>query len=44
LRRASIVPPQITQIFIGLADFGLPTDVIDLYEARQILLERMGKE
>ena len=44
LSRASIVPPQITQIFMGIIHFGLPTDVIDLYEARQILLERMGKE
>jgi len=36
---ASIVPPQISQIFMGLADFGLPTDVIDVYEARDILLK-----
>ena len=36
--KASIVPPQISQIFMGLADFGLPTDVIDVYEARDILL------
>lgn len=44
LRQASIVPPQITQVFMGIADFGLPTDVIDLYEARQILVERMRRE
>jgi len=37
--RASIVPPQITQIFLGLADLGLPTDVIDVSEAKKILLE-----
>jgi energy-coupling factor transport system ATP-binding protein len=36
---ASIVPPQISQIFMGLSDFGLPTDVIDVYEARDILLD-----
>ncbi|MFQ6064358.1 MAG: energy-coupling factor ABC transporter ATP-binding protein [Candidatus Bathyarchaeia archaeon] len=36
---ASIVPPQISQIFMGLTDLGLPTDVIDVYEARDILLE-----
>jgi energy-coupling factor transport system ATP-binding protein len=37
--RASIVPPQITQIFLGLADLGLPTDVIDVSEAKKVLLE-----
>lgn len=42
LTQASIVPPQITQIFMKLADFGLPANVIDLYEAREILLERLG--
>jgi len=37
--RASIVPPQIAQIFMNLADFGLPMNVIDVYEARKILLD-----
>ncbi|PVX23837.1 MAG: ABC transporter ATP-binding protein [Candidatus Bathyarchaeum sp.] len=41
--QASIVPPQITQIFLGLADLGLPTDVIDVHEATKILLERLRK-
>jgi len=36
--QASIVPPQISQIFLGLADLGLPTNVIDVHEARRILL------
>ena len=44
LTQASIVPPQITQIFMKLADFGLPVDVIDIYEAREILLKRLGKK
>ena len=39
--QASIVPPQITQIFLGLADLGLPTDVIDVHEAAKILLARL---
>ena len=39
--QASIVPPQITQIFLGLADLGLPTDVIDVHEATKILLDRL---
>jgi energy-coupling factor transport system ATP-binding protein len=37
--RASIVPPQITQIFLQLADLGLPTDIIDVYQARGVLHE-----
>ncbi len=39
--QASIVPPQITQIFLGLPDLGLPTNVIDVHEARRILLDRL---
>jgi energy-coupling factor transport system ATP-binding protein len=35
--KASIVPPQITQIFLHLTDFGLPTNVIDVYQARNVL-------
>jgi len=42
--RASIVPPQITQIFHGLADLGLPTDVIDVSEAKKILIEYFEEE
>ena len=38
---ASIVPPQITQIFLGLKDLGLPTDLIDVYEARRVLLNSL---
>lgn len=43
LTQASIVPPQITQIFMGLTDFGLPFNVIDLYEASEILSKRLGQ-
>ncbi|MEM2387170.1 MAG: ABC transporter ATP-binding protein [Candidatus Bathyarchaeia archaeon] len=39
LEQASIVPPQIAQIFINLADLGFPKDVIDVYEARETLLK-----
>ncbi|MGQ9460473.1 MAG: energy-coupling factor ABC transporter ATP-binding protein [Candidatus Bathyarchaeaceae archaeon] len=37
--QASIVPPQITQIFLGLSDLGLPTNVIDIHEAKKVLLD-----
>lgn len=40
---ASVVPPQITQIFHNLANFGLPPDVIDIYEAKKILLGFFGE-
>jgi energy-coupling factor transport system ATP-binding protein len=38
LTQASIVPPQITQIFLQLSDFQLPKEVIDVYKARENLL------
>jgi len=44
LAQASIVPPQIAQIFFELADLGLPKNVIDVYEAQRILLERMERK
>jgi len=42
LTQASVVPPQIAQIFIQLADLGLPQNIIDIYEAREILLKFFG--
>jgi energy-coupling factor transport system ATP-binding protein len=44
LAQASIVPPQITKIFLELADLGLPTDVIDVHQATKILLNRLRKQ
>lgn len=41
LTQASIVPPQITQIFTVLAGLGLPTDVINVSEAKEALLDFM---
>jgi energy-coupling factor transport system ATP-binding protein len=40
--RASIVPPQITQIFLSLTDLGLPTNVMDVYQARDVLNKYLG--
>ena len=42
--QASIVPPQITQIFLELADLGLPTDVMDVHDAANILLNILRKK
>ena len=38
LNRSSIVLPQIAQIFTRLTSLGLTQDVIDIYEAKEILL------
>jgi energy-coupling factor transport system ATP-binding protein len=35
--KASIVPPQISQIFLQLADLEFPTNIIDVYQARDVL-------
>lgn len=48
LTAASIVPPQIAQIFLELApqlpELELPKDIIDVYEARGILLKALEKK
>lgn len=46
LEMASIVLPQIAQIFTKLSPLGLPKDVIDIYEAKDLLIkakERSGQ-
>lgn len=43
LAQASIVPPQIAQIFLELPNLNLPKDVIDVYEAEKILLNLLEK-
>ena len=40
LAEASVIPPQVTQIFIELEHLGFPRKVVDLYEAREIIVER----
>jgi len=44
LTQASIVPPQIAQIFLQLSDLELPKNVIDIYEAQGILLKILEKK
>lgn len=43
LAQSSIVLPQIAQIFMKLAPLGLPKNVIDVYEAKEIVLEQLEK-
>ena len=44
LTEASIVPPQIAQIFLQLPNLNLPEHVIDVYEAREILVNILEKQ
>jgi len=43
LAQSSIVLPQIAQIFLKLAPLGLPKNVIDVYEAKEIVLKALEK-
>ena len=43
LSKASIIPPQITQLLNRLSDFNLPQDIIDLYEAKQVIEDLMKR-
>ena len=44
LTQASLVPPQVAQIFLQLPGLELPKNVIDIYEAREILLNILEKK
>jgi energy-coupling factor transport system ATP-binding protein len=43
LAQSSIVLPQIAQVFMKLAPLGLPKNVIDVYEAKEIVLKQLEK-
>ena len=43
LAQSSIVLPQIAQIFMKLTPLGLPKNVIDVYEAKEIVLKMLEK-
>jgi len=40
--QASVALPEVTKILKGLEDFGFPSDVIDVYEAADVLYERLS--
>ena len=42
LEMSSIVLPQIAQIFTKLSPLGFPKDIIDIYEAKEIILKAKG--
>lgn len=39
LTKTSLIPPQVTQIFMELSDLGLPTGILDVREAKEALLK-----
>lgn len=41
LNESSIVLPQITQVFMKLKGLGLPKNIIDVYEAKDVLLKTL---
>jgi hypothetical protein len=43
IAQSSIVLPQIAQIFKQLTPLGLPKNIIDIYEAKDMLLELWRK-
>ncbi|MCK5628915.1 ABC transporter ATP-binding protein, partial [Candidatus Bathyarchaeota archaeon] len=43
LAKSSVVPPQVVQIFSRLNELELPKNVIDLYEAKDLLLKKLEK-
>jgi len=44
LAQSSIVLPQIAQIFMKLSPLGLPKNVIDVYEAKELVLKTLEKK
>lgn len=44
ITKTSLLLPEITQVFLNLNDLGFPRNVIDVYEARDIILEKLGVE
>ena len=44
LELSSIVLPQIAQVFTKLSPLGFPKDVIDIYEAKDIILKAKGSK
>ena len=44
LEESSIVLPQISQLFVQLASEGLPKNVIDIYEAKTLLLRALKEK
>jgi len=44
LSKASVLPPQVTQLLWQLSDLGLPRNVLDIRETKRLLDHLMGVE
>ena len=42
LSKASVMPPQLTQLLQRLSDLGLPQTVLSLYEMKELIDDRLG--
>lgn len=42
VEKASLIPPQVSQVFHHLSDLGLPRNVVNIYDAQRVILERLG--
>ena len=42
INRSSLILPEITQVFTNLNDLGFPRNVIGVYEAKRLILERIN--
>ncbi|MEM1514562.1 MAG: ABC transporter ATP-binding protein [Thermoproteota archaeon] len=40
MKEASLIPPEITQVFMRLNDLGFPRKVLGVYEAKRLIIER----
>jgi len=41
IKEASLIPPEITQVFMRLNDLGFPRKVLGVYEAKRLILEKL---
>lgn len=42
IAKSWLILPEITNVLLNLNDMGFPTNVVDVYEARDIIIEKMG--
>ncbi|MBS7653572.1 MAG: ABC transporter ATP-binding protein [Candidatus Bathyarchaeia archaeon] len=42
ISRSWLILPEITNVLLNLNDLGFPTNVMDVYEARDLIIERIG--
>jgi hypothetical protein len=43
LEMCSVTPPEITKLFLKLSKYGLPSDVLDIDEALDLITRKMRR-